>query len=200
MTVSTVPLRSRTLTPEQRRERFNRVNISVVEYGDDMCSKDLRTPDELDEFLTQLSQEGATQKSRLLVVQDLFRGGVWGEYESRKQKRLVLYIGCWIYVQRSCISFLDYEEVNEWLYDCVYITTNGNIGMSIVNAITCPMIAASCDLGIKRIEEGRYQRRHPKESEVSFCNITWWLRMFNLILLILVKLRIWENSSHLRAW
>jgi len=52
------------------------VNISVVEYGDDMCSKDLRTPDELDEFLTQLSQEGATQKSRLLVVQDLFRGGV----------------------------------------------------------------------------------------------------------------------------
>jgi len=76
MTVSTVPLRSRTLTPEQRRERLNRVNISVVEYGDDMCSKDLRTPDELDEFLTQLSQEGATQKSRLLVVQDLFRGGV----------------------------------------------------------------------------------------------------------------------------
>jgi hypothetical protein len=36
-----------------------------------MCSKDLRTPDELDEFLTQLGQEGATQKNRLLVVQDL---------------------------------------------------------------------------------------------------------------------------------
>jgi hypothetical protein len=71
MTVSTVPLRFRTLTPEQRRERLNRVNISVVEYGDDMCSKDLRTPHELDEFLIQLSQEGDTQKNRLLVVQDL---------------------------------------------------------------------------------------------------------------------------------
>ena len=71
MTVSTVPLRCRTLTPEQRRERLNRVNLSVVDYGDEMCSKDLRTPDELDEFLTQLSQEGAIQKNRLLVVQDL---------------------------------------------------------------------------------------------------------------------------------
>jgi hypothetical protein len=71
MTVSTVLLRFRTLTPEQRRERLNRVNISIVEYGDEMCSKDLRTPDKLDEFLNQLSQEGGTQKNQLLVVQDL---------------------------------------------------------------------------------------------------------------------------------
>lgn len=47
------------------------MNLSVVDYGDEMCSKDLRTPDELDEFPTQLSQEGAIQKNRLLVVQDL---------------------------------------------------------------------------------------------------------------------------------
>jgi hypothetical protein len=71
MTVSTAPLRCRTLTPEDRHERLNRVNISVVEYGDEMSSKDLRTPDELDEFLEQLNQEGTTQKHRLLVVQDL---------------------------------------------------------------------------------------------------------------------------------
>jgi hypothetical protein len=71
MTVSTVPLRCRTLTPEDRHERLNRVNISVVEYGDEMSSKDLRTADELDEFLGDMNQEGAAQKHRLLVVQDL---------------------------------------------------------------------------------------------------------------------------------
>lgn len=36
-----------------------------------MSSKDLRTADELDEFLGNLSQEGAAQRHRLLVVQDL---------------------------------------------------------------------------------------------------------------------------------
>jgi hypothetical protein len=41
---------------------LNRVNISVVEYGDEMSSKDLRTADELDEFLGNLKQEGAAQK------------------------------------------------------------------------------------------------------------------------------------------
>ena len=71
MTVSTVPLRCRTLTPDDRHERLNRVSISVVEYGDEMSSKDLRTADELDEFLGNLSQEGAAQRHRLLVVQDL---------------------------------------------------------------------------------------------------------------------------------
>lgn len=71
MTVSTVPLRCRTLTPEGRHERLNRVNISVVEYGDEMCCQDLRTPDELDEFLIGLNEDGEAQKHRLLVVQDL---------------------------------------------------------------------------------------------------------------------------------
>jgi len=71
MTVSTVPLRCRTLTPEERHERLNRVNISVVEYGDQMSSRDLRTPDELDEFLEGLVVNNEAQKHRLLVVQDL---------------------------------------------------------------------------------------------------------------------------------
>ncbi|KAN0089276.1 hypothetical protein V8E51_019536 [Hyaloscypha variabilis] len=71
MTVSTVPLRCRTLTREDRHERLNRVNVSVVEYGDEMSSKDFRTPDDLDEFLESLNCEEATQKNRLLLVQDL---------------------------------------------------------------------------------------------------------------------------------
>ncbi|KAE9365214.1 hypothetical protein N431DRAFT_387264 [Stipitochalara longipes BDJ] len=71
MTVSTVPLRCRTLTPEDRHERLNRVNISVIEYGDELSSQDLRTPDGLNEFLDNLSHERAAPKHRLLVVQDL---------------------------------------------------------------------------------------------------------------------------------
>ena len=71
MTVSTVPLRCRTLTPEDRQERLNRVNISVVEYGDEMTSTDLRTPDDLDDYLKTLKYEGAVPRHRLLVVQDL---------------------------------------------------------------------------------------------------------------------------------
>jgi len=71
MTVSTVPLRCRKLTPEDRHERLNRVNISMVEYGEEMTSKDLRTPGDLDEFLETLNHEAAAQKHRLLVVQDL---------------------------------------------------------------------------------------------------------------------------------
>jgi hypothetical protein len=47
----------------------------------------------------------------------------------------------------------------------VYLT-NGNIGMSIVNAITYPRIAANRELGIKRIEEARYQRQIPRQSEI----------------------------------
>lgn len=58
--------------------------------------------------------------------------------------------------------------MKECLYDGVCIA-NGNNGMSIVNAITCPRIAANGELGMKRIEEGRYQRQHPRESEIYFC-------------------------------
>lgn len=46
---------------------------------------------------------------------------------------------------------------------------NGNIGMSSFYAITYSRIAANRDLGMKRIEEGRYQRQHPRESEIQFC-------------------------------
>lgn len=70
MTVSTVPLRCQTLTPEGRYERLNRVNISVIGCGDQMSSQDLRTPDELDEFLVGLNEDVEAQKHRLLVVQD----------------------------------------------------------------------------------------------------------------------------------
>jgi hypothetical protein len=71
MTVSTLPLKCRTLTPEDRYERLNRVNVSIVEYGDQMSSQVLRTPDELDAFLEGLHNDGEAQKHRLLVVQDL---------------------------------------------------------------------------------------------------------------------------------
>ncbi len=71
MTVSTVPLRCRTLTREDRHERLNRVNVSVVECGDEMSSKGLKTPDDLDEFLKSLNCKEATPKNRLLLVQDL---------------------------------------------------------------------------------------------------------------------------------
>ena len=71
MTVGTVPLRSKNLTAEDRRERLNRVNISVVEYGDEMSSKDLKSSEELDDFLADLRVEGKHPEGRLLVVQDL---------------------------------------------------------------------------------------------------------------------------------
>jgi hypothetical protein len=59
------------LTPEDRNERLNRVNISVVEYGDQIDSQHLKTPDELDKFLEGLTENESAQKNRLLVVQDL---------------------------------------------------------------------------------------------------------------------------------
>ena len=62
MTVSTVPLRCKSLTPEDRHERLNRVNISVVEYGDQMISKDLKDADDLDAFLEGL-HEGDSQNT-----------------------------------------------------------------------------------------------------------------------------------------
>ena len=71
MTVSTVPLRSRNLPVEERHERLNRVNISVVEYGDEMTSQDLKSPEELDEFLADLSVEEEHPEGRIIVVQDL---------------------------------------------------------------------------------------------------------------------------------
>jgi hypothetical protein len=71
MTVSTVPLRCKNLTVEERHERLNRVNISVVEYGTEMRAQDLKSPDELDEFLEELRVEKEHPDGRLLVVQDL---------------------------------------------------------------------------------------------------------------------------------
>ena len=71
MTVSTVPLRYSDLSAAERQERANRVNISVVEYGDELSSTNLKTPDELDEFLSCLSDSEVSQKSRLILVQDL---------------------------------------------------------------------------------------------------------------------------------
>jgi hypothetical protein len=71
MTVSTVPLRSKNLPAEERHERLNRVNISVVEYGDEMTSQDLKSPEELDEFLADLSVEEKHPEGRLFIVQDL---------------------------------------------------------------------------------------------------------------------------------
>lgn len=71
MTVSTVPLRCKNLTVEERHERLNRVNISVVEYGTEMRAQDLKSPDELDAFLEELRVEKEHPDGRLLVVQDL---------------------------------------------------------------------------------------------------------------------------------
>lgn len=71
MTVGTVPLRCKNLTAEERDERLNRVNISIVEYGDEMSSNELKSPDELDEFLADVSVEEKRPQGRLLIVQDL---------------------------------------------------------------------------------------------------------------------------------
>lgn len=73
MTVSTVPLRSKTLirSAEHREERLNRVDISVVDYGEELATKDLKTPEQLDEFLESLTTEFELNKPRLLVVSDL---------------------------------------------------------------------------------------------------------------------------------
>lgn len=71
MTVSTVPLRSKNLPAEERQERLNRVNISVVEYGEEVKSQDLKSPEELDEFLSDMSVEEEEPEGRLIIVQDL---------------------------------------------------------------------------------------------------------------------------------
>lgn len=42
-----------------------------MEYGDELSSTDLKTLDELDEFLSCLSDNEVSQKPRLIVVQDL---------------------------------------------------------------------------------------------------------------------------------
>jgi hypothetical protein len=71
MTVSTVPLRCKTLCPDERKERLKRVDISSIEYGDEMTSKELKSVDELDNFLAGLNDASEAKKNRLLVVQDL---------------------------------------------------------------------------------------------------------------------------------
>jgi len=71
MIVSTVPMRCKELTPEQRDERLNRVDISVIEYGTEMTSKDFKSPDALDGFLNEVKTEAYSPEARLIIVQDL---------------------------------------------------------------------------------------------------------------------------------
>lgn len=71
MTVSTVPLRFKTLTAGDRDERLNRVDVTVVEYGIEITSKHLTTPAQLDEYLSQINDVNEMSQNRLLVVQDL---------------------------------------------------------------------------------------------------------------------------------
>jgi hypothetical protein len=69
MTVSTVPLRFKTLTAGEREERLHRVNVTIVEYGTKVSSKHLSSPEELDEYLSEPRNEDSS--GRLLVLQDL---------------------------------------------------------------------------------------------------------------------------------
>lgn len=71
MTISTVPLRAKDLTPDMREERLNRVKISVIECGEELSTLELSTPRQLDTFLAAVAQPQEAKKPRLLVVQDL---------------------------------------------------------------------------------------------------------------------------------
>ncbi|TAQ86615.1 hypothetical protein B7494_g5058 [Chlorociboria aeruginascens] len=72
MTVSTLPLRFKDLTPEDRHERLNRVNISVLEYGTELHhTHELETPKQLDDYLTTLNEEQVEPEGRLIILQDL---------------------------------------------------------------------------------------------------------------------------------
>lgn len=69
MTVSTVPLRFKTLTTEEREERLHRVDVTVIEYGSEIGCRHLTSPEELDNYLADPNNEDPT--GRLLVLQDL---------------------------------------------------------------------------------------------------------------------------------
>lgn len=69
MTVSTVPLRFKTITVDEREERLHRVNVTVVEYGSEITSKHLISPEQLDEYLSEPRNDEVG--GRLLVLQDL---------------------------------------------------------------------------------------------------------------------------------
>lgn len=69
MTVSTAPLRCRDLP--DRSQRLNRVNISVLEYGNEITSRFLDSPDKLDHFLKEVTTSTHAPDGRLLVVEDL---------------------------------------------------------------------------------------------------------------------------------
>jgi len=70
MTASTVPLKFKDLIPKEQQERLDRVNFSVLEYGEETTSRDLRPPRELEEFLEDVKNVDEPT-GRLLVVQDL---------------------------------------------------------------------------------------------------------------------------------
>lgn len=71
MTVSTVPLRSKDLLRGERQDRLNRIDIAVIEYDDELSTKYLKDPKQLDEFLDGLKDDAEAKKPRLLVVSDL---------------------------------------------------------------------------------------------------------------------------------
>jgi hypothetical protein len=70
MTASTVPLRFKDLNTRERQKRLNRVNVSVLEYGEEISSRDLTSPGELEDFLEEV-KKSKEPTGRLLVVQDL---------------------------------------------------------------------------------------------------------------------------------
>ncbi len=71
MTVSTIPLRSKDLLRGERQERLSHVDISVIEHGDELSSKHLKSREQLDDFLDGLKDEAESRKPRLMVVSDL---------------------------------------------------------------------------------------------------------------------------------
>jgi len=71
MTVSTVPLRYKNLSSEERLERLNRVNVTIIEYGSQLSSLQLNTPAKLDHYFSGLNQNRDFAKGRLIVIQDL---------------------------------------------------------------------------------------------------------------------------------
>jgi hypothetical protein len=74
MTVSTVPLRFKSLTLGEREERLRRVNVTVVEYGNEISSSHLTSLEELDQYLSESNETTEIPTGRLLVVQDLSAG------------------------------------------------------------------------------------------------------------------------------
>ncbi|KAH8588653.1 hypothetical protein B0O99DRAFT_693221 [Bisporella sp. PMI_857] len=71
MTVSTVPLRARNLGLKDRKERLNRVDITILEYGTELNSKELKSPAQLENYLSGFKSHDNRTEGRLIIVQDL---------------------------------------------------------------------------------------------------------------------------------